>query len=309
MSVDELSRPSQPDKGFAAGGGGPRFSMQPERPTAAPDVAAVRSAGERSRSSSGPRRALSKRWLIFTGAASFAFGVMALAPASLLRPAIEKAAPNAQFERLDGFVWRGRVTRLSVDGFDLGEVAFSLNPLSLLTGKIAGFVTIDGAAAKGYGGFAYGLVGGDVTLADVDAKFELASIKRYSMFGIPYQGAMRARITKATWSQSAGCRKAEGEIWTDALSAAARRLAGEGIAFTGPLACDGEDMALRLIGGNAYGEAAISIKVTPQLNYGLQAEVTPARTDTSEGLKAIGFQQNGERLTYEAYGPIRGPSS
>ena len=247
--------------------------------------------------------------LVLIGVAAFVISLVAFAPAALIRPLIDPYAPLLTYERLDGSFWRGAVKRLSVDDLDFGDVTYSINPLSLLMGRASVHLAVNGSAATGQGRVSINPFKGEFDVRNADLDFELSSIKRYSLFGIPYQGNIRGSVGAFSWSPRQGCARAQGSIWTDALDGPMRQLGEDGIEFAGPFACNQEDVELRLAGSSSSGDVDITISVAPDLTYNLAVGVRSTKLDAADTLRAIGFEEKNGRLVYDAYGPLRGLGS
>jgi general secretion pathway protein N len=70
--------------------------------------------------------------------------VIARLPAAWLLPT---RLPQGSCASIDGTLWSGTCTGLSVAGASLGDLGWQLRPLRLLAGKLAGHVTLTGAAS------------------------------------------------------------------------------------------------------------------------------------------------------------------
>lgn len=250
----------------------------------------------------------SMRLLLLVGVLTFIVGGFALAPASLMAPALSGAAAPIDYERLEGRLWDGKIVRLNVGEHFLGDVTFSVSPFQAITGRLRAHVVASGGDGAGSGVISYGLFGRSLRIADAEIAFDLASVRRYSIFGLPYQGDLRASVGEIVWT-SKGCRIAEAEVWTDLLDASSRQLVGEGMELAGSAACDGERLALMLRGENSEGRTQVALSLAPDLTYQLAASVAPRRPELQENLKRLGFEDNGDALVYDAIGAIKGLGS
>ncbi|MEM6414000.1 MAG: type II secretion system protein N [Pseudomonadota bacterium] len=248
---------------------------------------------------------LRSHWNI--GFITFFLSIIVLAPASLLTPVL--TAAGLEYRALQGRIWSGHVLGLSIRDVYAGDLEFRFGPLSLVTGKIGYYVEAKGGAGVGDGTVSLGIAG--LRINDVNARFDLSSIKQYSMFGLAYDGSVQADVEVLEWTRK-GCMTAAGTISTNAFSNAMKRFSGEDVEFIGTLECQGNDLALKLDGQNSKGSATIAVKVTPNLTYVLNAIVQPKEEVIVQRLKTIGFDfaANNERsLVFDARGPIRGLGS
>ncbi|MBI1392535.1 MAG: hypothetical protein GC152_07320 [Alphaproteobacteria bacterium] len=253
----------------------------------------------------GTRRSSSTRRQAFAGALAFGFGVILFAPASLLSP-IASSGDAFRFERIDGTLLRGVVRSASFDGVVLGDIDYSLRPLQLALGRISADVSVDGRAARGVARLTYGFVARDIAIKDLSGRFDLSSIRRYRLLGMPFEGSVEARVPEFSWRVGDGCGIASGALWTDALSPQLRRLTGADAPMNGRLACEGRDLSIVLAGANEHGEATVDIRLDPRRNYSLTANVRPRESDLARTLQLIGFREGEDGLIYDVYGPLKG---
>lgn len=258
------------------------------------------------REKTGPRPSM--RLLASIGALTFVANAALLAPASLLAPALAGAPAPIAYERLEGRIWRGKIIRLQISEHDLGDVEFAVSPLPLFLGRLQARIRADGGAGEGAGRVSYGLLDQSLKVSDAKFSFDLGSVRRYTIFGLPYQGDLTASVDSLVWTKN-GCREAEAEIWTDLLDASSRQLAGEGMELSGAAACDGARLALTLRGENSEGRAEVIVSLGPDMTYQLVASVEPRRAELQENLQRLGFEDNGASLVYDAMGAIKGLGS
>jgi hypothetical protein len=247
--------------------------------------------------------------LVILGAAVFAVAALANAPASFLAPALNQGGGNVQYQELAGRIWNGEVKGLAIGDQYLGDLAFRLRAAPLLTGAAVVKFSLHGGAAAGEGEFGASVLSQTVWLRDASMEFNLASVKRYTIFGIPYQGSARARVQKLSWSRRAGCLDALGDVWTNVLDASATRFVGDGLVLSGPASCENQKLRLNLSGANRAGVTNIAVAITPQMTYQLTASVMPDRADLKDNLRAIGFEDSGGALVYDAVGELKGAGS
>lgn len=244
---------------------------------------------------------LSTRSLSWIVVAGFVATLIMAAPASLLTPVV--AAQGLEFRALEGRLWRGQIRGLTVSDIYFGDASFRFAPLELLTGRFGYRVSAAGGAATGNGVVALGL--GGARLSDVKARFDLSAIKRYSIFGLAYDGTVRTDVRSVVLTRK-GCAEANGEIWTDALDQPLRRLSGEGADLIGALGCDDDALSLAFDARNSKGEARITVRITPDFTYALNAAIKPTEDSIGRSLQLIGFEADDDALVYNAYGPLKG---
>ncbi|MEM8936326.1 MAG: type II secretion system protein N [Pseudomonadota bacterium] len=238
----------------------------------------------------------------------FLVTAIANAPASLLSPILERGDPLITYERLDGTVWAGELKHLWVEDQYFGTINFRLSPLKLVLGRFEARVRAEGGVGTGEGNIGVGALGQTFRVSDARVVFDLSAVRNYTMFGIPYQGEVRASIKRFVVSRE-GCRIARSEVWTDMLNAPAIEFLGNALPLEGAAACDGADVALSLTGENASGTAQITIKVTPQLSYEFVAAIDPVEQDLEAQLPLVGFEARGAQFVYDAYGELKGMGS
>ncbi len=254
--------------------------------------------------SSPPRRGA----LIAVGAAAFLIAIFATAPASLLTPILNAGGKTVQYQEVTGTIWRGEIHGLATGDVFLGDVAFRLRPLALLTGAASADLTARDGAAIGAGRANIQLISRRVSIKNANFAFNLSAVRRYSLFGIPYQGRIEARDVGLVWSHD-GCSKASGEIWTDVLDASSRTLVGESLLLAGPAACDDGRITVTLKGGNREGAAEVKIAIDPAMTYRLMASVDLGRAELENNLRRLGFEDGDGVLVYDAVGALKGAGS
>lgn len=74
--------------------------------------------------------------LIIAGLLTFTVSLVATLPASLVIEPANKQ-PNIILSGAEGSLWRGSIAQTSIENISWGEVQWTLQPLSLLTGKLA----------------------------------------------------------------------------------------------------------------------------------------------------------------------------
>ncbi len=254
--------------------------------------------------STAPRRGP----LILLGAVSFLLAAIIMAPASLITPGLNAAGPDIQYKEVTGTIWKGEIRGVATGEVYLGDVAFRFRPMMLLTGALSADLTAMGGAATGTGRVNVHLLSRRLSVQNANVAFDLSAVRRYSLFGIPYQGRVEARDAGLVWSRK-GCSGASGEIWTDVLDASSKTLVGESLLLAGPASCDDGRIAVALKGGNREGEAEIKIAIDPAMTYRLMASVDLGRADLENNLRRLGFEDGDGVLVYDAVGALKGVGS
>lgn len=246
--------------------------------------------------------------LVCVGVVAFIATALVSAPASLLTPALNAGGKHIQFQEVTGAIWNGEVRGLTTGDVYLGDVAFRLRPSALLTGVLSADVTARDGAAVGVARVSAGLLSQRISIRNASFAFDLTSVRRYSLFGIPYGGRIEARDAGLDWSRK-GCSRAAGEIWTDVLDASAKTLVGESLLLAGPAACEDGRITIALKGGNRAGDAEIVIAIDPAMTYRVVASVDIGRADLENNLRRLGFQDGDGVLVYDAVGALKGAGS
>jgi hypothetical protein len=235
--------------------------------------------------------------------------LMLFAPASLIAGVIERQAPQLQFERITGTLWKGAIEGAQIDGYRLGAVGFQFTPSSLFSGSfgyrvqgpVNGPLTFSGRVTAS----PFGQV---IHVVDAEASFNLGSITRYTLFGSPYQGDLDIRIDHLQLSRN-GCKAAAGRVETDVLDGTAQRYFQQPLTLGGDISCADERLQLDLAGDNALGRIEITASIAPSLSYEVRASVRAQRPEVLASLKSVGFRNAGDAMRYEAVGALKGPGS
>ncbi|MEM8772947.1 MAG: type II secretion system protein N [Pseudomonadota bacterium] len=242
---------------------------------------------------------------MLTGAFVFMIAGFAMAPASFYAPVLKMSGIDVQYQALTGSVWRGQMKGVVAAGQPVGDLTYNLHALSLFSANPQLDIELAGPSASGKGRVGFNLLQQAVAFRNVTAEFDLSSVKQYSLFGIPYDGAVRSKVNDLIWSRQ-GCGNANGDVWTDVLDASSRQYLGDGLVLSGPASCAGDNLKIDLAGANAEGETTISILVSPALTYQLSASVEPHKPQLKQDLKLLGFEDKDGALVYDAFGALKG---
>ncbi len=243
-------------------------------------------------------------WII--GAIAFLVGGLAAAPASLLASIAKAGDPSLEIGAAEGTVWRGAFVDAAHDGIYLGRISYRLNPIGLLSGRLLSDAEASGGALSGRGKISIGR--NAIELVGVDARFNLAAIRRYTIFGLRYQGAASFRAEKVILSKNK-CEVAGVEIATNALDPLARKWSGEGLPLKGGAHCADGALVLTLAGENREGSVTLEATVAPDLNYAMTVKAAPRRKELSAALRAAGFEGDNDALAFRAAGRLKGLTS
>jgi general secretion pathway protein N len=136
--------------------------------------------------------------------AAFLVFVVGNAPAALLQ---HLAPDSVRLAGVEGSLWSGRATSLTIADVQTGPTSWRLSPLQLLIGRVAG--NLDAGLPGGFarGNFVLGL-GGSVRLTEFSLASPLASLVGAMGMGLPIQnGRLSAEFDVLTladgWPQSA----------------------------------------------------------------------------------------------------------
>ncbi|MGE0182192.1 MAG: type II secretion system protein N [Parvularculaceae bacterium] len=249
----------------------------------------------------GENRAL---WI--AGAAAFFVGAVATAPASLAAAAAKAQNPLLEIGGAEGTIWRGGFSDVSHDGIYLGAVSYRLHPLALLTGRLAADATANGGALSAKARIS--LSSGAIDISDVDARFNLAAIRRYTVFGYRYQGVASLTAERIALSKSA-CRAEGARLSTNALDAIARQWSGAALPLSGEASCVDGALVITLNGENADGGVKFAASISADLAYSMTFTAEPRRNEIGAALRAYGFEGDNRQLSYRAAGRLRGLTS
>ncbi|HVW69988.1 MAG TPA: type II secretion system protein N [Steroidobacteraceae bacterium] len=134
-------------------------------------------------------------WIIVLAVVAFVVIVIARLPATWVVPTSSAPVTCAA---VDGSIWNGSCSGLTVQGTPLGDMTWNIHALRLLTGKLAAFVVLMRPTGSLHGDFAVGL---DKNLTIRNAQLELPLDHDVMMF-LPrtmqtLRGNARANIVSA----------------------------------------------------------------------------------------------------------------
>lgn len=246
---------------------------------------------------------LPTRALLALGAFAAGFQLVAAAPASLALALVSSAAPGFAASKAEGRLWGGSLVDARYGDIRLGRIDFALRGVSLLAGRLAIDVKSAGGALIADGRLGIG-IGGAWSLSDANLEFDLAETRRYSFLGAPLAGKARARVA-AFAIGARGCKSIDATVWTDVLSAPARRFSSDALELMGPAVCDDGSFVVDLFGEGVDGRVEFKLAIAPDLTYELAANAYPARRDIADALMVLGFRNTGESLAIAMSGALR----
>ncbi|MCB2114541.1 MAG: type II secretion system protein N [Parvularculaceae bacterium] len=243
-------------------------------------------------------------WIV--GAAAFLAGGLASLPATMLAAAAKARSPFLEIGAAEGTIWRGAFIDAAHDGLSLGRIDYRLSALSLLSGRMSADAAASGGALSANGRISAGVR--RIEVSGLDARFNLAAIRRYTIFGLRYQGVAQLTAEKIVLSEKT-C-EAEGvEIATNALDPLARRWSGEGLPLKGAARCESGELVFALVGENREGGVELTVRIRPDLSYAMTVMAEPRRAEVGAALRAAGFEGDNGALAFRATGRLRGLTS
>lgn len=247
-----------------------------------------------------------RRRLLILALAGFSTALFAFAPAGLAAFAITRAAPLTSIAGAEGTIWRGRLLGVSYNGVALGDIDYRLHAPALALARASIDLKSAGGALEGIGNLR--IEPRAVEFRDVSATFNLGAIRRYTFFGVRYQGAAKVTARRLRLTRE-GCEAEAAAISTSAFDAFSRQLSGEAFPMAGPVECRDGVFTVSLEGEGADGAAELNIAVRKDFSYSLTVAARPKSPDVSRALEFFGFENGGGALSYEAAGVLKGLSS
>ena len=236
----------------------------------------------------------------------FAGAALVFAPASLAAWFLKRSSPLTAIAGSEGTIWKGRFSGVTHGGVLIGDVDYRLAALPLLAGRVEIEASSAGGALLGRGRVS--MSPGGAEFRNVNAEFNLGAIRQYTFFGVRYQGHARLKADRLKLSKK-GCVAETATLSTSAFEALTRRWSAEPFPLAGAIACEAGALTATLDGASADGKASIGLTVRPDFTYALRIAAEPRRPDVSEALQVFGFENKGDRLSYEAAGILKGLSS
>jgi hypothetical protein len=254
-----------------------------------------------------PTIALRLPHLLSLGGAAFLLAAAAFPPASLLPLFAGFSERGIVYERIEGSLWTGEAQNVYVRGFSLGNVRYRLRPDMLMRAALGAEFDLRGGAVRGEGIASVNAFGG-AGVERAKLAVNLGAMRGYSILGEPLGGEANAKIERL-WVSRSGCHKAQGEVWTDALSSAAKRYGDEGLELVGRAQCAERDLVVALAGRGTNGEVEVRLSIGSDFSYSVVAAVQPYHDDIGEALAFLGFHDENGIMSFAARGSISGPQS
>lgn len=244
---------------------------------------------------------------LFIGAVVFVMTAIASIPASTISFFVDHNRAGLSYREAQGTIWRGDLTAAAIGGVPLGDVSYELSLLSLLglspELNLSANGPVNGRAIVSVG------LGRRVSLRDVDADINLGAIAVRGLLGEPASGQARIAINRIDFSAREGCIKAEGELWTNALDAPAKRYDLPGLPMNGAVSCRQDKLVVSLAGENVRTAASIELLIDKSLAYVVTATATPSEGNIASALRVYGFEDDNGALTYGSVGMLTGAGS
>ncbi len=246
------------------------------------------------------------RYLLVAGGGAFLLAAIAGAPASLAAAMLETNAPLLDIHGAEGTIWRGEFASVSYNSLALGRIGYKLHPAQLLIGRLAVDTTSADGALTGRGRVALTPTGFEAT--KISAQFNLAAIRNYTFFGVPYQGGATLIAQSLALSKS-GCKAVDAKVSTTMLDGVTRSWSGGAFPLNGGVECKDGVLVLALSGKNGDGVLRLEAAVAPDLSYTLNVTADPKRTELGVALRQLGFEGDNTQLSLRAAGRLKGLSS
>ena len=188
-----------------------------------------------------------------------------------------------------GTVWQGRVYGLDLNGVPVRELDVSLDPVTLLTGRLGGDWRVADLSLRGDGEAR--LSRGSLVLSDTELVVTLARLGLESLPGLDPAERVLVRLDRIELRDGA-CQFASGTARSGALIGLARLNGRDGPAVTGDFACDGDDLVLDWAG--ASDGLSLGGRVTFRADgYDWTAHVETDWPDIADGLALAGMTRDG----------------
>jgi general secretion pathway protein N len=226
-----------------------------------------------------------KRTLIVVVLVIVAFAAIVLArlPASWVLP----TSPNFNCAGVEGSLWSGYCSGLTVEGTALGDLTWQLHPSRLLFGRLAAHIELEHPPSTSARGDVEVGLGGTVVARNLTASLPLDS---RLMPGVPptLSGTLHLDLTLARVSRKGVVRRLEGHIEANDLvdrSGYVTPLGNFSVTFPGGAPQPTGDLK------DTGGPLAVRGKLllTPQPGYDLSGYVTPRPSANQALLNAIAF--------------------
>lgn len=250
------------------------------------------------KSSPKPRRRKRNLGHLSIGLFAFCATLLAVAPASLLIPAIKHNAPNLSFSTIEGSVWSAQIKHLTVENIGFGNVAIQFSFLSLLHGEVAYFITVDDEALDGTL-IAKRTIPGNIVLQTGSLEIGPSIVSRMALLGVRLDGTINISDAQIVLRDNE-CRQSTGYVETNILRAPAAQFGMSAPELTGNIICRDGMLGVELAGGEqSFGNVSIDLfSHTPQ-HMVLKAVLSLNDKTLEDALKLSGFEENGNAIQFE----------
>lgn len=214
--------------------------------------------------------------------------------------AVAIAAGGAQrlgYQDVFGTVWNGRVYGLRVQGERVREVALSVDPLALFTGRLAADWRMidDGLSAHGHAV----LAPGRLRIGNAALTVPLGRIADAGRAGLDPRDPVFIRLARLAL-EDGRCVEAAGTVRADALASLAARQGVDAPPLEGEIACAGDDVELAF-SGETPDMAVQGRALLRQTGYDWQVEVETSRSELADVLALAGFEADGDAWRAEGH--------
>lgn len=193
---------------------------------------------------------------------------------------------------VEGTIWNGRLVDASVGRTRLGDVRARLAPATLLGGRPAIAVTVEGGAADLRGRL---LAGGLAGVEDLTGTAPLALLGAPS----PFDGSLVLKSLGFAFSNGT-CRRAAGMASIDVSG-----LGGAPFTLAGQPTCRGESVILSLGGERDGARVTVDINLRADGRYRTEARVVTGDEALAAALSAAGFDRAADGFRKITEGHLR----
>lgn len=190
-----------------------------------------------------------------------------------------------------GTVWSGRVYGMQINGTRVRDIALSLDPASLLLGRLNADWEVFDDSLRGRGETA--ISGEWLQAQNVSVT---ASLSRLGLPDLPgFRGDEQIRISVLELEMDGDrCLRAAGDVRSDAVAILAETYGYEGPVLDGVLSCQNERLVLDLSGQSADLDLNGRVSFT-QTGYDWSVDVATPRSELAEAFALLGLERDGER--------------
>lgn len=197
-----------------------------------------------------------------------------------------------------GTVWDGRIYGIELNGAPVRELAVSLQPFALLTGRIAADWRLADDSLSGSGRAALGRTRLEVENANL--VLSLSRIGAADWPGLDPGEAVFVRLAKLEMAGER-CIEAAGTVRSGALVTLAAAYGFEGPVLDGSIACRGEDLVVDFA-GETDGLSLAGEAVLHRTGHDWRIEARTGRPELAEVFALAGLEREGDVWRSEGRG-------